>query len=73
MIIFFFGNGLVEKPKIPKSDYAITGLYFYDNRVVEKTFKVEKSVRGEYEITDLNRMYLEEGKLRAELMKKSKK
>ena len=57
-----------EKPKIPKSDFAITGLYFYDNRVVEKAFKVEKSARGEYEITDLNRMYLEEGRLRAELL-----
>lgn len=57
-----------EKPKKPKSDFAITGLYFYDNRVVEKAFKVEKSARGEYEITDLNRMYLEEGRLRAELL-----
>lgn len=57
-----------EKPKKPKSDFAITGLYFYDNRVVDKAFKVEKSARGEYEITDLNRMYLEEGKLKAELL-----
>ena len=57
-----------EKPEKPKSDFAITGLYFYDNRVVEKAFKVEKSPRGEYEITDLNRMYLEEGKLKAELL-----
>lgn len=57
-----------EKPKQPKSDFAITGLYFYDNRVVDKAFKVEKSDRGEYEITDLNRMYLEEGKLKAELL-----
>lgn len=57
-----------EKPLHPKSDFAITGLYFYDNRVVEKAFKVEKSPRGEYEITDLNRMYLEEGKLKAELL-----
>lgn len=57
-----------EKPKQPKSDFAITGLYFYDNRVVDKAFKVEKSARGEYEITDLNRMYLEEGKLKAELL-----
>lgn len=57
-----------EKPQKPKSDFAITGLYFYDNRVVEKAFKVEKSARGEYEITDLNRMYLEEGKLKAELL-----
>lgn len=57
-----------EKPSHPKSDFAITGLYFYDNRVVEKAFKVEKSPRGEYEITDLNRMYLEEGRLKAELL-----
>lgn len=57
-----------EKPEHPKSDFAITGLYFYDNRVVDKAFKVEKSARGEYEITDLNRMYLEEGKLKAELL-----
>ena len=57
-----------EKPEKPKSDFAITGLYFYDNRVVEKAFKVKKSTRGEYEITDLNRMYLEEGKLKAELL-----
>lgn len=57
-----------EKPEKPKSDFAITGLYFYDNRVVEKAFKVEKSARGEYEITDLNRMYLEDGKLKAELL-----
>ena len=57
-----------EKPQKPKSDFAITGLYFYDNRVVDKAFKVEKSARGEYEITDLNRMYLEEGKLKAELL-----
>lgn len=57
-----------EKPLHPKSDFAITGLYFYDNRVVEKAFKVEKSPREEYEITDLNRMYLEDGKLKAELL-----
>lgn len=57
-----------EKPQHPKSDFAITGLYFYDNRVVDKAFKVEKSARGEYEITDLNRMYLLEGKLKAELL-----
>ena len=51
-----------EKPQKPKSDFAITGLYFYDNRVVDKAFKVEKSARGEYQITDLNIMYLEENK-----------
>lgn len=57
-----------EKPEFPKSDYAITGLYFYDNTVVEKASKIEKSARGEYEITDLNKKYLDEGKLRAEIL-----
>lgn len=57
-----------EKPKVPKSDYAITGLYFYDNTVVDKAREVKPSARGEYEITDLNRMYLEEGKLKAETL-----
>ncbi|MEE3393426.1 MAG: glucose-1-phosphate thymidylyltransferase RfbA [Lachnospiraceae bacterium] len=52
-----------EKPEHPKSNYCVTGLYFYDNRVVEMAEKVKKSARGEYEITDLNRMYLEEGSL----------
>ena len=57
-----------EKPLKPKSDFAITGLYFYDNTVVDKAFRVEKSPRGEYEITTLNDMYLKEGKLKAELL-----
>ena len=57
-----------EKPEHPKSDFAITGLYFYDNTVVDKAKEVKPSPRGEYEITDLNRMYLEEGKLKAELL-----
>ncbi|MBE6146881.1 MAG: glucose-1-phosphate thymidylyltransferase RfbA [Firmicutes bacterium] len=57
-----------EKPKHPKSDFAITGLYFYDNTVVEKAYTIDKSPRGEYEITDLNNLYLQEGKLKAELL-----
>lgn len=57
-----------EKPNNPKSNYCITGLYFYDNRVVELAKKVKPSHRGELEITDLNRMYLEEGNLNVKLL-----
>ncbi|WP_346675748.1 glucose-1-phosphate thymidylyltransferase RfbA [Enorma phocaeensis] len=52
-----------EKPEHPKSNYAVTGLYFYDGRVADFAARVEPSARGEYEITDLNRMYLEDGSL----------
>ena len=57
-----------EKPKNPKSKFAITGLYFYDNTVIEKAKKISPSNRGELEITDLNKMYMKEGKLIVEKM-----
>ncbi|MFC4710147.1 glucose-1-phosphate thymidylyltransferase RfbA [Enterococcus eurekensis] len=57
-----------EKPEKPKSNYCITGLYFYDNRVVDFAKKVKPSARGELEITDLNRLYLEEESLNVQLL-----
>ncbi len=57
-----------EKPKEPKSNYAVTGLYFYDNTVVAKAKTIKPSPRGELEITDLNKIYLEEGTLKVKLL-----
>lgn len=71
-VVEFDGEGraisLEEKPVVPKSNYAVPGLYFYDNDVIEIARNLQPSARGEYEITDINRAYLEAGKLQVEVL-----
>jgi len=62
--------GLEEKPQQPKSNYAITGLYFYDNDVIEMAKSLRPSARGELEITDINRLYMQEGRLSVAMMRR---
>lgn len=71
-IVEFDGEGravsLEEKPQKPKSNYCVTGLYFYDNKVVDYAKNLRRSARGEYEITDLNKIYLANGNLHVEIL-----
>ncbi len=71
MVEFDESNNVIsieEKPEFPKSNYAIPGLYYYDNQVVQIAKNIQPSARGEYEITDVNKAYLDMGKLKVSVM-----
>jgi len=71
-VVEFNDNGepinVIEKPKVAPSNYAVTGLYFYDNKVVDYSYKIAPSVRGELEITDINRLYLQNNDCKVEIL-----